>query len=225
MKKIDYPEPLSKEESYFYFKKYKAGDLEAKEKLIMHNMRLVIKRINTKFKNVDYNYEDLISIGTIGLIKSIDTFALEKNFAFSSYATKVIDNEILKFLYKLKKIKKEDSLYAPINEDETKILVDVLKDLKVDLIKNYEKKEIIIELNRIVNSLPDLEKEIIKLYFGFYENMPELIQKEIGTKLGIAQSSISRITKKTILKIRKELIQKEFIDSSLVSVKKLTKNI
>lgn len=185
------PQPLSKEEMYRLVNEFNEGSMEARDKLITHNIRLVIYEVANKFKSVDYDKKDLVSIGNIGLLKAINTYDLKKGIEFATYATKCIDNEILMFLRKLKKDKNVDSLDRVIFQDKDGSELK-LGDMVSDDNEQLETYRI---LREIVKQLPERDKEIIMLYFGFY-NGKKYTQKEIANKFNISQSYISRLTTK-----------------------------
>lgn len=226
-KYIDYefPEPLSKEEFLENLKEYKEGNIEARDKLIIHNYKLILKQVLNKFGDTPYEKEDLISIGGIGLIKAIDTFDITKNNAFSSYATRCINNEILMYIRKekkyLKDIKLEDTISLSDN-DEVK-LEYLIADKNSDFIENYYEKELYEEVRRQVNKLDGRNKEIVKLYFGFYNNI-RYSQEEIGALMNIHRTNISNVIHREIKKIEKNLIAQKFIESKTSSkIKKYNK--
>ena len=194
------PEPLTKEEEVMYVKD---GSKEAKNKLIEHNLRLVVF-LAKKYENTGVDLEDLVSIGTIGLIKGVETYNLDKNIKLATYASRCIDNEILMYLRKNKKrrgeISFEDSLSYDAEGNELR-LEDILgtdDDIVTrDLERETEKKLLYDEIDK----LSDRDKEIMIMRYGLY-NHKELTQKEVAQKLGISQSYISRIEKKVISKLQ-----------------------
>jgi RNA polymerase sporulation-specific sigma factor len=200
------PEPLTPEEESFYIDQYNSGDLKAKDKLIEHNLRLVVY-ISKKFENTGINIEDLTSIGSIGLIKSVQTFNKDKNIKLATYASRCIENEILMYLRKNGKIRSEVSFDEPLNIDwdgNELLLSDILgtEDNVVNKdIEEYEERKILYEA---VNHLNKREREIIVLRFGLYGN-EELTQKEVAELMGISQSYISRLEKKIIDKIKQQI--------------------
>lgn len=206
---------LNKTELHDYFEKYKAGDYTARDILIQHNVRLVIYYVVTKFKKTSYDLQELVSVGMIGLIKSVDTFDVSKNILFASYATKCIRNEILMFLRKEKKYLNIDSLNRTLNLDEKEItLEDILCDESVELEYDYEKKELYQRLRKVVNMLPELDRKVMELYFGFLNNKP-LKQAEIEKQLGFSQSYISRIISRNLKKIKTILEDESTYESTL----------
>lgn len=202
------PKPLSKEEIKELFEKIKQGDYKAKEKLIIHSIRLVLYEVTTTFKTVQYDKKDLVSIGNIGLIKAIDTFDISKKIEFTTYTIRCIDNEIITFLRKIKKDKNIDSLDKIVNCNKDGIefkIMDVISD-KVDIEKEYIDNEVYQIVFKIVNDLPKLDKEIIMLHFGFYTDRPCTLS-ETAQILSISKSSVKYIVTKTLKKIRQQLKQ------------------
>ncbi len=197
------PEPLSKAEEEYYLVMAGDGDLFARDKLIEHNLRLVVF-LAKKYENTKVDLEDLVSIGTIGLIKGINTYSMDKNIKLATYASRCIDNEILMYLRKNKKIRTEVSLEDSLSYDtegNELHLEDILgtdKDLVTrPLEKKYEHQIVMEEINK----LPDRDREIMILRYGL-DNKQEMTQKDVAKKLGISQSYISRIEKKTIRRIK-----------------------
>lgn len=194
------PEPLTKEEEVMYVKE---GTKEAKNKLIEHNLRLVVF-LAKKYENTGIDLEDLVSIGTIGLIKGVETYNLDKNIKLATYASRCIDNEILMYLRKNKKrrgeISFEDSLSYDAEGNELR-LEDILgtdEDIVTrDLERETEKKLLYNEIDK----LSKRDKEIMVMRYGL-NNQKELTQKEVAQKLGISQSYISRIEKKVINRLQ-----------------------
>ena len=197
------PEPLSKEDEEKYLLLFQNGDINAKNKLIEHNLRLVVY-LSKKYENTKIDLEDLVSIGTIGLIKGINTYKMNKNIKLATYASRCIDNEILMYLRKNKKrardVSLEDSLSYDAEGNELK-LEDILgtePDIVTKQLEDDDLKRIL--LNEI-NKLPTRDKEIMKLRYGLF-GTKEITQKELAEKLNISQSYISRIEKKVIKKIK-----------------------
>ena len=203
------PNPLSKKEVYELIDN---GSELAKNKLLKHNIKLVVHQVKSRFKTVEYDQKELIQIGVIGLMKAIDNFDTAKNVEFATYATRCIDNEILVFLRKLKKHKNTVSLYETINYDENGNelkFCDIIHD-DDNLEENYIDKETRNEIQEIVNNLPTLEREIIRLYYGFNNNRT-YTQKEIAKKLNVSQSYVSRLIIRILNKIGFELISKGIV--------------
>ena len=200
------PPPLSKEEEEFYFKAYKNGDENAKNKIIEHNLRLVVYVAKKYEVNTSY-FEDLVSIGCMGLIKAISTFDIDKNFKLATYASRCIENEILMYLRKTSKQKLEISIDEPLNIDydgNELLLGDILaipEETVIDEIADDEQRKI---MYKAIEELKPREKEIIKLRYGL-DNGEEMTQKDVADKLKISQSYISRLEKKIIKKLKMKL--------------------
>ena len=199
------PPPLSKEDELKYLIRAKAGDEEARNILIEHNLRLVVF-LAKKYENTTYDIEDLVSIGSIGLIKGINTYKIDKNIKLATYASRCISNEILMFLRKLKKDQKADSIDKIITYDKEgkKVKIEDTISDETDIAEDYEKIITYKIIREIVEELPDQEKEIIKLYFGFYNNEIHT-QKEIADMMSISQSNISKSITKIVKKIGSQL--------------------
>ena len=197
------PPPLSKEEENKYLMLAKEGDLEARNKLIEHNIRLVVF-LAKKYENTGYDLEDLVSIGSIGLIKGINTYKMDKNIKLATYCSRCIANEILMFLRKNKKRRTEISFEDALNYDaegNELHLEDILGTDEDIVYKEFESKIDKCLLERELNSLNDRERHIMKLRYGL-NNTEEYTQKEVAKMLGISQSYISRIEKKVIKQIK-----------------------
>ena len=182
-------------------------DSEAKNILIERNLRLVVY-IAKKFENSGVNIEDLISIGTIGLMKAVNSFNLDKNIKLATYASRCIENEILMFLRKNNKIKTEVSIDEPINTDSEGndlSLADILGTDNDSIFKHIEESDNKKVLEVAIRKLNDREKTIMQLRYGF-NGYDELTQKEVADKLGISQSYISRIEKKVINNLKKDFL-------------------
>ena len=196
--------PLTPEEERHYLQEYKQGSLEAKDILIQRNLRLVA-HIVKKYQGAEEELDDLISIGTIGLIKAIQTFDFQKASRLSTYAARCIDNELLMLLRSRKKSSKEVSLYEPIGTDKEGneiSLLDVIETEPVDVVKNYSLKQDIDYLYQLLPKvLSPREQEIITLRYGLY-GQKELTQREIAKRLNISRSYVSRIEKNALLKLR-----------------------
>lgn len=196
--------PLTSEEESYYLQEYKQGNLEAKKILIERNLRLVA-HIVKKYQGAPEEMDDLISIGTIGLIKAIHTFDAQKASRLSTYAARCIDNELLMLLRSKKKSNREVSLYDPIGTDKEGneiSLLDIIETEPVDVVKNYSLKQDIARLYQLLPKvLTTREREIIKLRYGLYGEQ-ELTQREIAKRLNISRSYVSRIEKNAILKLR-----------------------
>ena len=197
------PPPLSKEEEIHYVELSMEGNQEARNKLIEHNLRLVVF-LAKKYENTKVDLEDLVSIGTIGLIKGVNTYKLDKNIKLATYASRCIDNEILMYLRKTKKerteISFEDSLSFDADGNELH-LEDVLGTESDVVTKGLEDELDKKMLYQEVSKLTGRDKEIIEYRYGL-NGKKELTQKEVANLMGISQSYISRIEKKVIKKLR-----------------------
>ena len=202
-----FKQPLTAKEEAVYLNLLKTGEeaeqAQAKKILIEHNLRLVA-HIAKKYQNVDEEMEDMISIGTIGLIKAIDSFDAGKG-KLSTYASRCIDNELLMFLRAKKKTSREISLYEPIGTDRegNEInLLDIIEQDQIDVIDRMEAEDKLSRLSGLIHdTLNDREKEIITLRYGL-TNEFEVTQREIGRKLGISRSYVSRIEKRALEKLK-----------------------
>jgi RNA polymerase sporulation-specific sigma factor len=200
------PPPLSKDEEEELVNKLNNGDENIRSILIERNLRLVVY-IARKFENTGVYVEDLISVGTIGLIKAVNTFNPEKKIKLATYASRCIENEILMYLRRNSKIKAEISFYEPLNIDwdgNELLLSDILgteNDTVYNLIEDEVDKQLLI---MALKSLNDREKEIVRLRFGL-NGTREKTQKEVADMLGISQSYISRLEKKIIKRLKKEI--------------------
>lgn len=200
------PPPLEADEEMRLLLLNKDGDLEARNTLIVHNLRLVVY-IAKKFESTKINIEDLISIGSMGLIKGVQTFKIEKNIKLATYASRCIENEILMHLRKTQKIRQEVSLDDVLNVDNEgneMVLADILGSDEGDALEVLTNEETIKELYEALDNLNEREKEIIVLRFGLFDN-PILTQKEVADLLGISQSYISRLEKRIIDKMRHDI--------------------
>lgn len=199
-----FPAPLSPSEEKYYIQKYTEGDLEAKHILIERNLRLVAHVIK-KYQNLEEDPEDLISIGTIGLIKAVVTFNPDKGNRLAAYASRCVENEILMYLRSKKKTGKEISLYEPIGTDRegNEIrLYDIIETEEDDIPdKIHLKENIQILYEKMENELSSREKLVLKMRYGLY-NGEEYTQREIARQLGISRSYVSRIEKSAVEKLR-----------------------
>lgn len=202
------PPPLSKEDELKYLVRAKAGDEEARNILIEHNLRLVVF-LAKKYENTTYDIEDLVSIGSIGLIKGINTYKIDKNIKLATYASRCISNEILMFLRKNKRKKAEVSLEDALNYDAegNELHLEDILGTDADLVPNEYEKQVDKEiLSKEIEDLQDRDKEIMTLRYGL-NNTKEYTQKEVAEMLGISQSYISRIEKKVIRKLKQVMIR------------------
>ncbi len=204
------PPPLSGQEEAEVFERINAGAESEKEKLITHNLRLVVY-IAKKFESSGINVEDLISIGTIGLIKAVNTFRTDKNIKLATYASRCIENEILMFLRKTSQQKNEISIDEPLNVDydgNELLIADILGSDSDTVNIRLEKQSEQSQLLRAVNRLGDRELLIMELRFGLNGRRSHT-QKQVADKLGISQSYISRLEKKIIRRLKKEMTAEE----------------
>lgn len=202
------PPPLSKEDELKYLVKAKAGDEEARNILIEHNLRLVVF-LAKRYENTTYDIEDLVSIGSIGLIKGINTYKIDKNIKLATYASRCISNEILMFLRKNKRKRAEVSLEDALNYDAegNELHLEDILGTEIDLVPNEYEKQVDKEvLSREIATLADRDKEIMTLRYGL-NNTKEYTQKEVAEMLGISQSYISRIEKKVIRKLKQVMVK------------------
>ncbi len=202
------PPPLKGEQEQEALARLENGDEDAKQLLIERNLRLVVF-IARRFENTGVNLEDLISIGTIGLIKSISTYRRDKNIKLATYASRCIENEILMHIRKISAQKSEVSLDEPINMDydgNELLLSDILGTDEDIILRPLEDDVDLCVLRQAVKELPEREREIVVMRFGLYGHK-ELTQKEVAQTMGISQSYISRLEKRIMLKLRKELLR------------------
>lgn len=200
-----FPNPLTPSEEKQYIQQYTEGDLHAKHILIEHNLRLVAHVVK-KYQYLNEDPEDLISIGTIGLIKAVVTFNADKGNRLAAYASKCIENEILMYLRSKKKSNKEVSLYEPIGTDregnEIK-LYDIIETDEEDVSEKIYLRENIQKLyEKVESELSDRERLVLKMRYGLYSG-EEYTQREIARQLGISRSYVSRIEKSAVEKLRK----------------------
>lgn len=200
------PPPLSNEKELDCLKKSEQGNKDAREEIIVHNLRLVVY-IAKKFENTGIPIEDLISIGTLGLIKAVNTFRLSKNIKLATYASRCIENEILMYLRKTNSMKAEVSYFEPLNVDwdgNELLLSDVLGSEPDDVYRDLEAEDERSRLYKAVASLNKRERQIMTMRFGIGGGR-EYTQKEVADALGISQSYISRLEKRIIEKIKREV--------------------
>ena len=201
------PPPLSREDELKAFELLKKGDVKGRELLIIHNLRLVVY-IAKKFESTGIGIEDLISIGTIGLIKAVKTFCPEKNIKLATYASRCIENEILMYLRKTSQQKNEISIDEPLNFDSDGnelLLSDILGTDSDTVIRGIENE---VEINLLLQEVAKLcprEKQIMEMRFGLGGYKKELTQKEVADIVGISQSYISRLEKRIIRQLKENL--------------------
>ena len=201
--------PLTAKEEQAYFKRWKEGDLEAKHALIEHNMRLVA-HICRKYQNMEEDMEDLISIGTIGLIKGVSTFQEGYGSKLATYAARCIENELLMYFRSKKKVSREISLYEPIGTDKegNQIqLMDVVESQDKDIVEQLELKRKIKKLYELMPQvLNEREKKILSMRYGLAGKKP-VTQREIAGQMKISRSYVSRIEKSALEKLRLSFIE------------------
>lgn len=202
------PAPLKGAEETAALEALERGDEGARQRLVEHNLRLVVY-IARRFENTGIHLEDLISIGTIGLIKAIGTYKLDKKIKLATYASRCIENEILMYIRKTANQKAEVSLDEPINMDcdgNELLLADILGTEEDLIFRPLEEDVELRVLRDALEQLPQREREIIRMRFGL-EGRKELTQKEVAQKMGISQSYISRLEKKIMQRLKKEFIR------------------
>lgn len=202
------PPPLKGEEERQALEGLEQGDEAAKQKLIERNLRLVVF-IARRFENTGINLEDLISIGSIGLIKAISTYRRDKNIKLATYASRCIENEILMYIRKIANQKTEISLDEPINMDYdgNELLLSDIMGTDEDMILRPLEDDVDLQvLHQAVSELPERERELIVMRFGL-QGRKEMTQKEVAQIMGISQSYISRLEKKIMLRLKKEVIR------------------
>lgn len=209
-----FPDPMSNKEEEECLKKMKAGDKDARDKLILHNLRLVA-HIVKKFESNVNDVDDLIGIGTVGLIKGIDTYSTDKNVKLTTYIAKCAENEILMYFRGDKKNSKNVSIYDGISYDKEGnevTILDVLKTPDPDFLEDIYLKDNIVLLKKYLNILTPREREIITYRYGL-DNNDEKTQKEIAKDMGISRSYVSRIEKRATTKLLREFIKnKNYIE-------------
>ena len=197
------PAPLSAEEELKLLNK---NTEEARNLLVIHNLRLVVY-IARKFDNVSAGIEDLISIGTIGLIKAVNTFCADRNIKLATYASRCIENEILMYIRKNASQKNEISIDEPLNIDwdgNELLLSDILGSEGDEVLRNVEQEDECQQLSEFVGELPARERQIMEMRFGM-NGYDEYTQKQVADTLGISQSYISRLEKRIIVKLKKQI--------------------
>ncbi len=203
-----FEKPLTLKEEQYYLKKYKEGDLKAKEVLILRNLRLVAHMVK-KYNYSEAESQDLISIGTIGLIKAINTFDTDKGSKFVTYAAKCIDNELLMHFRNEKRKLREVSIYESIGEDKEGNEInylDIIESNDIDVVEDMETRENVKKMYELLDTvLTKREKEIIELRYGL-NGKKEMTQLEISKMYNISRSYVSRIESKAIAKMHKSML-------------------
>ncbi|WP_449355712.1 RNA polymerase sporulation sigma factor SigK [Virgibacillus natechei] len=205
-----FPQPLPPDEEAKYIKAMQDGDEDARNKLIEHNLRLVA-HIVKKFENTGEDMEDLISIGTIGLMKGVESFSVDKGTKLATYAARCIENEILMHLRALKKVKKDISLQDPIGQDKEGneiSLIDILEAENEDVIEYIQLNMEIEKMQDYFTILDNREREVIVYRYGL-NDYKEMTQREIAKKLNISRSYVSRIEKRALMKVFHEYYRNE----------------
>lgn len=199
-----FPQPLTTAEEQYYLKKYTEGDLEAKHILIERNLRLVAHIIK-KYQTTEEDAEDLLSIGTIGLIKAVVTFDPDKSVRLGTYAARCIENEILMYFRSRKKSSKEVSLYEPIGTDREGNEIQLFDIIETDTDDAHQnavlRQDVCLLYSKVESALSPRERLVLKMRYGLY-NEEEYTQREIAKRLGISRSYVSRIEKSAIEKLR-----------------------
>ena len=202
------PPPLKGEQEQQVLEALEQGEEWAKQRLVEHNLRLVVY-IARRFENTGIHLEDLISIGSIGLIKAVNTYRLDKKIRLATYASRCIENEILMFIRKTANQKQEISLDEPINLDgdgNELLLGDILGTEEDMILRPLEEDVDLMVLRQSLRELPPREREIMNMRYGL-EGQKELTQKEVAQKMGISQSYISRLEKRILQRLRKEFLR------------------
>src|SRR5690625_678132 len=205
-----FPKPLSSEDESKYIDEMQNGSQTARNKLIEHNLRLVA-HIVKKFDNTGEDMEDLISIGTIGLIKGVESFKVGRGTKLATYAARCIENEILMHLHALKKVNKDVSLHDPIGQDKEGneiSLIDILEAENENIIDYIQLNMEIEKMQDYFSVLDNREKEVIIYRYGL-NNQKEMTQREIAKRLNISRSYVSRIEKRALMKVFREYYRKE----------------
>ena len=205
-----FPQPLPSDEEAKYIEEMQNGSETARNKLIEHNLRLVA-HIVKKFENTGEDMEDLISIGTIGLIKGVESFSTDKGTKLATYAARCIENEILMHLRALKKVKKDVSLHDPIGQDKEGneiSLIDILEAENDNVIEYIQLNMEIAKMQKYFSVLDKREREVIVYRYGL-NDYNEMTQREIAKKLNISRSYVSRIEKRALMKVVHEYYRKE----------------
>ena len=208
---LSYPKPLDAKEEETLFVEFRGGNRQARDEIIEHNLRLVA-HIVKKYSQPERDNEDLLSIGTVGLIKAVDSYDGDKGIRLGTYAARCIENELLMFFRAGKKTAKEVYLYDPIGTDKEGNAINLLEIIvaeEEDYTDRYERKEKLSVLPRLLAAnLEEREREIITLRYGLYGGK-ELTQREIADRLDISRSYVSRIEKKALRKLREEYEREE----------------
>lgn len=203
---VELPQVLNEGKLYEYFKLIEEGSKEARTIVINTNIKLVLYLVTKQFCETDYDKEELISIGLIGLIKAVDTFDVNRGVKFVTYAAKCIINEIFSFI-------KEDKRYYDSLKDNGCLIYHNLINEKSDPVLNNESYECYKAMMQIIEKMPERDKKVIMCYYGFMDIKP-MTQKEIGEKFGLSQSNIFKIISRSLKEIKNELIRKELVEET-----------
>lgn len=215
----DLPDVLTKSEFVELFIKFKNGDLVARDKLVHHNIKLIISRVLTRFKTVTCDKKELVSIGCFGLLNALNNFDLTRNVEFSTYAVWCIDRKIIKYLKSLKKFNNIDSLDRVIeSNNKPVILLDIIAS-ESNLLEDLIKEERAVIIRNLVNNLPKREQEMVMMYFGFLE-CGVCKQSDIAQKFNVSQPYVSILIDKALLQISDELMALGIIENVNVKRKK-----
>lgn len=207
------PEPLSNEEAIELLIKAKNNDIESRNKLIEHNIKLVIYIVKKRFSYTEYSRKELVSIGINGIFKAIENFDINKRINFSTYLAKTITNEILVYMRDDKiNIKNVESIYNPSKIDEDILLIDILSS-DIDLENDYINYVIHHYIDELVVNLPDKKRNVIELYYGFNDN-DKMIQEEVGNKLNISKQYVNKILIESI-----EILKRKLISEGIIEIK------
>ena len=220
---IEIPNTLSEEDTIKYFKQYKSGSLKARDILIERNIKLVIDVVLKRFVNTGYEIEELVSVGNFGLINAVNTFDLDKNIKFSTYAYSCITKMIVVFVRKNYKHLNIDSLNETICESTIGVelsKLDVLVDKKTNIEEEYLKEDLHRQVLNAIEYLPERNREIVKLYYGFYNNR-RYLQDELAQMYGTTHQNISMIINKSLKVITRVLIKSKVIEKKDVDLKLL----
>lgn len=208
---LELPQPLDQKELLYYFEQYKSGDINARETIVVHNIRLVLNKVYQQYSRTPFEKKDLISSGIMGLIKSVDSFDLTKNIKFLTYANKCIDNEILQLIRKEKKHLNVVSFDELLTMDNDNLKIEtVIKDEHSDFVTEIEEIDYYCNIRRLIEELPEYDKKIIVLYYGFNDDKL-YTQTEIASILNIDQSKVSILIKEILKKLKIKLQEQEII--------------
>lgn len=208
-----FPVPLTEDETLLLFDKVKDGDKSAKDKLVKHNMKLILKLISTRYSRIPCEKDELVLSGSLGLSSAINTYDVSKNIKFSTYATKCINNEISKYVTKMYKEKGmlyiEDVIFDVNDDSELNYKEVISSNFNVE--NDYEQKELVAIVNERLEQLESRERSILTMYFGF-NNTKCVTMQEIAENLGISRSYVAKIMKEQLYGFKVYLVKKGIID-------------